>query len=329
MIPDNPHIAGAFFKAIGYLDDTKNIVVSVSGGSDSDIITDFIHQCGYSDKCQYIFFDTGLEYQATKDHIAYLEGRYNIQIERIKAVKSIPICCKEYGQPFLSKFISEYIERLQKHGFKWEDRPYNELIKEYPNCISAIRWWTNENEAGTWNISYKKFLKEFLIANPPDFRISAKCCLYSKKKTAKRYYKENSTDVIVLGVRKAEGGVRSLAYKSCYTVGHPDNYRPIFWFTDEDKREYNKTYNIKNSRAYTQYGFKRTGCACCPFALTLFDDLDKIARYEPKLYRAIMSVFGKSYEYTAKYYQFRAEKEHEIIRQGIKTPPIDIYGGIA
>lgn len=328
MTTINPHIMGAFFKAIGYIDESKKIVVSISGGSDSDIIIDFIHQCGFTDKCQYIFFDTGLEYQATKEHLVYLERRYNIQINRIKAYKSIPICCKEYGQPFINKFISENIERLQHHGFKWEDKPYNELIKEYPGCISAIQWWTNNHKINQFCIKYKKYLKEFLIENPPDFKISSKCCTYAKKKTAKAYYKDKNPDIVITGVRQAEGGIRATAYKSCYTTGTPDNYRPIFWFTNEDKSEYNKKYNIKNSRAYTQYGFKRTGCACCPFALDLTEELIKTARYEPKLYRAVMSVFGKSYEYTARYYQFRAEKEKEAIRQRIKTAPLEIYGNV-
>ena len=50
MIPNNPHIQGAFFKAISNLDTDKKTVVSVSGGSDSDVVIDFINQCGAGDK---------------------------------------------------------------------------------------------------------------------------------------------------------------------------------------------------------------------------------------------------------------------------------------
>lgn len=206
MIPDNPHIQGAFVKAIGYLDDSKNIAVSVSGGSDSDVVVDFIHQCGYGDRVSYIFFDTGLEYQVTKDHLDYLEDRYGITIDRIKAYKSIPNCCKTYGQPFINKFISENIERLQKYGFTFEDRPYEELLKDYPHCQSAVKWWCNKNELNQWCIKYKKLLKDFLIENPPDFKISSKCCNYAKKRTAKEYYKTHSVDISITGLRKAEGG---------------------------------------------------------------------------------------------------------------------------
>lgn len=170
-----------------------------------------------------------------------------------------------------------------------------------------------------------------MIENPPDFRISSKCCFYAKKKTAKNYYKENGTGIIITGMRKSEGGVRSVAYESCYDVVNngPDNYRPIWWFTNEDKKDYCKTYGVTNSRAYTQYGFKRTGCTCCPFGRQELEfELKQTEKYEPKLYRAVNKVFGKSYEYTRKYYQFRMEREQEVIRSNLKTKDIFEYGKV-
>lgn len=324
-IPDNPHIAGAFFKAIGYIDQSKKYAVSVSGGSDSDIVLDFMVQCDCKN-AHYIFFDTGLEYEATKKHITYLENRYNITIERIKAYKPIPACCKEYGVPFINKFVSENIERLQKHDFKWEDKPLEELLKDYPGCTSSIYWWTNNHKFPQWNINYKKYLKEFLIDNPPTFSISSKCCTYAKKKTAKKLYKDLDPDVVVTGLRSAEGGIRQAAFSSCYSVGKPDTYRPIWWFTNEDKAEYNRFYKIKNSECYTKYGFKRTGCACCPFGLELEEELLKTKKYEPKLYKAVLGVFGKSYDYTRQYYKFRAEKENQNARDIRKTLSLEEYG---
>lgn len=324
----NSHINGAFFKAIGYLEDNKKYSVSVSGGSDSDVVIDFIAQCGFAHKVDYVFFDTGLEYAATKKHLDYLENKYDIKIERVKAFKPIVSCCSQYGVPFISKFVSQCIDRLQKHGFTWEDAPYSELIKEYPDCQSALRWWTNTNDKGLWNISYKKYLKEFMLDNPPDFRISAKCCTYAKKKTAERYYKERKPDITVLGLRAAEGGIRSVAITSCYSTGkqnQPDQYRPIWWFTDQDKKEYCQEYGVIHSDCYTKYGFKRTGCACCPFSMDLNYELAKTERYENKLYKAVSKVFGKSYEYTAQYYQYRREKEKEDYRQKVKTPSLELW----
>lgn len=69
----------------------------------------------------YAFFDTGLEFAATKRHLEYLEQKYGITIERYRAKIPVPLGVKKYGVPFLSKKISNNIQRLQKHGFKWED----------------------------------------------------------------------------------------------------------------------------------------------------------------------------------------------------------------
>ena len=67
------------------------ILCSISGGSDSDDMMDIVWRCDKSNKVKYVWFDTGLEYQATKDHLEYLEKKYNVTIYRYKAIKSIPL----------------------------------------------------------------------------------------------------------------------------------------------------------------------------------------------------------------------------------------------
>ena len=59
----------------------KKIVCSISGGSDSDVMLDIIWRCDKDNKVDYVWFDTGLEYQATKEHLKYLENKYNIKIK--------------------------------------------------------------------------------------------------------------------------------------------------------------------------------------------------------------------------------------------------------
>lgn len=311
----NDEILKSFIKGYAIINrpQYKNVVCSISGGSDSDIVLDIIYRIDENKKVKYVWFDTGLEYQATKDHLKYLEDRYDVIIERERAIKPIPTCCKEYGQPFLSKFASEQISRLQKHGFKWEDKPYEELMKEYPKCTSAIKWWcdeyTRENGFSTpsqFDIGRNKWLKEFLIANPPTFKISSQCCTWAKKKVAHDLIKKMNSDLNIVGVRKAEGGIRSIAYKNCYTSGEDkiDSYRPVFWFKDEDKRDYEKAFDIVHSDCYTKWGFVRTGCCCCPYGRELDDELEQVKIHEPLLYKAVNNVFKDSYEYTKKYKEF-------------------------
>ena len=49
------------------------MTVSVSGGSDSDIMIALLNELKHDivPKINYVYFDTGLEYKATKEHINY------------------------------------------------------------------------------------------------------------------------------------------------------------------------------------------------------------------------------------------------------------------
>ena len=95
-----------------------------------------------------------------------------------------------------------------------------------------------------------------------------------------------------------------------------NTYRPIFWYTDGDKRDYEKFYGVRHSHGYTEYGLKRTGCVGCPFNPRITEELENIKKYEPNLYTAAIHIFGQSYKYTRKYWEFvkmrkSQEKEHE------------------
>lgn len=289
----------------------RNIMCSISGGSDSDIILDLCERFRPPNKnIHYVFFDTGLEYQATKDHLDYLENKYNIKIERVRPKKTLPIAVKEYGQPFLSKLVSEYIGALQKYNFNFTDITYNEMLslgipKSYCN------WWCNIGEMRSYSVRSNKHLKEFLILNPPKFKISAKCCNYTKKKTNKDYIKNNDIDLKIIGVRKSESGVRATAYKNCFSSyeDKTDEWRPVFYYTNNDKLEYKNEFNIKNSDCYGKYGLKRTGCTGCPFNRNIISELDIINNFEPKLYKASRNIFKDTYEYTKQFHEFQAERK--------------------
>lgn len=290
----------------------ENVVVSVSGGWDSDVVVDIMRRVPHDpDAVYYVFFDTGMEFQATKDHLDDLEKKYGITIHRERAVVPVPLGVRKHGQPFLSKQVSEFIERLQRHGFKWEDRPFEELYAEYPRCKAALRWWCNAWYDGSRvNISKWPWLKEFMVANPPTFRISPKCCDGAKKKTAKRFQEEHDADLSVQGVRKAEGGARGTAIKNCYSQSDSgeDVYRPVFWFRDSDKKAYCEVFNVVPSKCYTQYGLPRTGCACCPFGSNFENELKAAEQFEPKLHKAALKMFGDSYEYTRAYRKFKEQQ---------------------
>lgn len=314
---ENKTVFESLVKAKSVISEHNKISCSVSGGADSDIMLDLLDKCDPDKKIKYVWFDTGLEYQATKEQLNYLENEYGIEIERIKPKKPIPVTVKKYGVPFLNKQVSEMMYRLQLHNFKWEDKSFDELYAEYPNCKGALRWWCNAMDNNILlGIARYPYLKEFIIANPPTFKIANKCCEYAKKKPAHQLDKMNNVDLKCIGVRKAEGGMRSTAYKNCYSVyeDKQDEFRPLFWYTDSDKIYYEQHFSVEHSKCYTEYGLKRTGCVGCPYGRDFENELEIVQKYEPKLYKACMNVFGESYEYTRKYREFQKmmkEKERD------------------
>lgn len=302
-------IQDAIYKADEHIGSHSKIACSISGGSDSDIMLDMLFKLDDEKKITYMWFDTGLEYEATKRHLKDLETKYGIEIVPLKAKKPIPIAVRENGVPFLSKMVSEMISRLQAHGFQWEDEPLEKLLKKYPKCRRGLRWWCNDfGEGSQFNIAYNTWLKEFMIASPPDFKISNKCCSFAKKAVANDFVESGEFDLNCVGVRKAEGGVRSSAYKNCYTPASIEGaaqYRPLFWFDNASKQCYKECHGVVYSDCYEVWGMKRTGCAACPFGQNFEFELECIRTYEPKLYKAVNNIFGKSYEYTRKYREFQ------------------------
>lgn len=306
----------AVIKADMIVNRHYNIVVSVSGGSDSDVVIDMIQRVREPGKqIRFVYFDTGLEYQATKDHLDYLEQKYGITIERVKAKIPIPLCVKKHGQPFLSKYVSEQLSRLQMYNFGWEDFSTEaEMEEAYPDMPkTACKFWTDahsKDQRSMFDISYHRDLKEFIIKNPPWFPISNKCCTYSKKAVAHKFREEAGADLEIIGVRKAEGGIRAANYKTCFDQGETmDRFRPVFWLSDADKKEYEKTFEIRHSDCYEKWGFTRTGCVGCPYNLKILKELEAVEQYEPKMAKACKNIFKDAYEYTQMYREYVGEKK--------------------
>lgn len=322
--PEDDVIGNNFVRAWSKINSPRysKIICTISGGSDSDIVLDICTKCDRDNKIIYVWFDTGLEYQATKDHLEELQKKYGIKIERHKALKTIPTTCKKYGQPFLSKRVSDYMSRLQCHGFKWEDEPFDTLVEHYckwdakrkkwVGCYTALKWWCDKHESSQFNISQNKYLKEFIIENNPGFKISNKCCKYAKKDILHEVIYSNDYDLNIFGIRRAEGGTRASAYKSCFDekLDGCDEYRPIFWYKNETKEKYKEHFKICNSKCYTEYGLQRTGCSGCPFGRDFEYELQVIEKYEPKLFNAVNNIFGESYEYTRRYREFCSRMKH-------------------
>lgn len=63
----NAEVLNSFVKAEREIDRHNSILCSVSGGADSDIVVDMLTKLDDTRKVVYVWFDTGMEYSATKE----------------------------------------------------------------------------------------------------------------------------------------------------------------------------------------------------------------------------------------------------------------------
>lgn len=297
------------------------IMVSISGGSDSDIMMDMFERLGYDEgEVVYVWFDTGLEYDTTKRHLKDLEEKYGVEIKRYRPEMTVAQACKKYGIPFLSKEVSEKIERAQKKGFSWaSDDCYEILMEKYGKSKAFLKWWCTGIRETKHTVMRHAGLKAFLQQNPPKINISDQCCDAAKKRPVKKAQKELGATLGVVGVRRAESGLRSTQYTTCFSERSSTSiaqFRPLFYFTDQDKQEYKDYCSVTYSDCYEVWGFKRTGCVCCPFGSKFEEELKVVKQYEPKLYAAACKIFGPSYEYTRQYRRFKESYKRERRRHG-------------
>lgn len=322
------------------LNEHPKAICSYSGGADSDIMIDLIERTREAfglPQINYVFFNTGLEMQATKDHVKATAEKYGVKIKEERPKLNIVLATRKYGVPFVSKIMSGGLSDWQKKGVplsiadeyeQAEDKSEKrkELKERYPNCESLINFLCCCNSDGEPRpniqlvINSSKYMRDFIAEYPPDFQISAKCCDYCKKDVAHRVQKDY--EMIITGERRDEGGMRSVPRKDntalCFTETAEGQYRlrPLYYVSDSDKAWYKEYYGIRYSDAYEVYGLTRTGCCGCPISYKAVDDLEKIRPYEPNIVKAAWNIFGKSYEYRIKYNEYKRKRMEEEKRAG-------------
>lgn len=319
-----------------------NAICSYSGGADSDIMIDIIERTRNIfnlPPVKYVFFNTGLEMKATKDHVKETAEKYGVEIEEQRPKVNIVKATRTYGIPFVSKIMSAGLSEWQKKGIPLSiadeyDQALDkaakrkELKERYPKCESVINFLCCCNAAGEPRpniqlvINSSKYMRDFINEYPPDFKISAKCCDYCKKQVAHKVQKVY--DMVITGERRDEGGMRSVPRKDntalCFTETSSGQYRlrPLYYVSDKDKTWYKERYGIKYSDAYEIYGLTRTGCCGCPISYKAVEDLEKIRDYEPNVVKAAWNIFGKSYEYRMKYNEYK-----QMRREAEKAMKVD------
>lgn len=309
-----------------------NAIGSYSGGSDSDIMIDLVERvrAAYGlPPVKWVFFNTGLEMDATKRHVQAAREKYGVEIEEVRPKVGIVQAVRKCGVPFVSKIMSGGLEEWQKKGLPLtiadeyaeavdKAAKRRELSARYPKCESVINFLCCCNGAGEPRpniqlvINSSLYMLDFIKAHPPQFRISAKCCDMCKKAPAHRVQKD--FEMIITGERRDEGGMRSVPRGDntalCFgeTGGGQWRLRPLYYVSDRDKAWYKERYGVRYSDAYEVYGLTRTGCCGCPISYKAVDDLELIRPYEPNVVKAAWAIFGDSYRYRQQYNDYKARR---------------------
>ena len=245
-----------------------NAICSYSAGSDSDIMIDAIERvrkCYSLPPVRYVFFNTGLEMQATKDHVKATAERYGVEIETVRPKIGIVTAVRRYGVPFVSKIMSGGLSEWQKKGIPLdiadeyanaEDKAAKrrELRERYPKCESLINFLCCCNAEGEPRpniqlvINSSKYMLDFIRENPPKFRISAKCCDWCADVSGK--YPANETPAGFWG--RHDNCKCSILYES---KRHGNRLRKIkvykkreIWYdrTKRQRRSYHEQRNTGN-----------------------------------------------------------------------------------
>lgn len=281
---------------------------------------------------KYVFFNTGLEMKATKDHVKRTAEKYGVEIVEARPKVNIVMATRKYGVPFVSKIMSAGLSEYQKKGVplsivdeyeQAEDKEAKrqELRERFPHCENVINFLCCCNSKGEPRpniqlvINSSRYMRDFIAEYPPDFQISARCCDFCKKQLAHSIQK--GYEMVITGERRDEGGMRSVPRTDntslCFTESRNGQYRlrPLYYVSDKDKEWYKKTFGVRYSDAYEVYGLTRTGCCGCPISYKAVEDLEKIGRFEPNIVKAAYNIFGKSYEYRALYNRYKAKRDEE------------------
>lgn len=246
-----------------------DIYVSFSGGKDSTVLADIVHnRLGLTD-VPLVFVDTGLEYPEIRE---FVKG-FGDKATWLKPKMSFKQVCDTYGYPFISKEVSEavygarrYLKRLSEqspdsqkeppYGYFYRkvsglgeyakngggDARLQKVMGTYPSRSDG------KPKTGKSSYSCEKY-KFFLDA---DFEISNICCKVMKKNPAHKYAKETGRHPMTAQMA-SESRLRTQAWlkNGCngFDMKTPISNPMAFW-TEQDVLLYIKMYKIPIASVY-------------------------------------------------------------------------------
>ena len=309
-LPLEMKVEDAIFRIKDLYDRTQGkAVISFSGGKDSTVVAELYLMAkkrGLVGHMDLLFADTQVEYDAIYDFVEWY-SKNKQEVIYLKPRLPFGSIMKKYGKPAMSKvksdFLSTYQNTLRNGGDPLKVKRTSEMITGYRTDKNYKIQLNDEGKPLPTRQKLANKHMHFLHPNN-EIKIASKCCDFLKKKPFEDYYKEYGVKGYATGMRIAEGGVRAEMYKTCTahkTIGSGKNRvtlthkMPLFDWSDKDVDDFIGEYNVKISKAYTEYGLERTGCIGCPFAEDIHQNLKVLWEHEPNKYKAVQHWLGDMY----------------------------------
>lgn len=269
----------------------ENFYLSFSGGKDSTILHCLLDMALPNNRIPRVFINTGIEYQAIVDFVKELASKD----DRFVILKpSVPIkpMLEKYGYPFKSKEHSLRVYQFNR-GTKAKYLPKYLGKTDYKGkfmCPKILLYQFEEK--GKYNYSNL-------------------CCQKLKKEPIHKWEKENHKSIAITGMRNDEGGNRERL--GCIITDSRTKkivkFHPLIKVDNEWEDEFVSVENIQLCKLYyPPYNFKRTGCAGCPFALHLQEQLETMSIYLPNERKKCEIIWKPVYdEYRRLGYRLKSE----------------------
>lgn len=206
-----------------------------------------------------------------------------MNVIRVRPLKSKPQVLQECGFPVLSKLIASKIERLQTPG---DTSP---IVKAYMTGDMGAWGHFGHNDKFKLPDTYVELFGGLYGDFRPDlnckcapFKVSDKCCYWLKELPVQKYQEEHDIWPY-LGLMQSEGGRRqySLRMHGCNYVGKSTARScPLNYFNRQDLLQlaldlkvhvpeiYGEIREDEYGRLYTTKA-QRTGCSMCGFGIQL------------------------------------------------------------
>lgn len=271
----------------------ENFYISFSGGKDSTVLSALVDLALPENKIPRVYANTGIEYSLILDFVKKVKKKPH-QWELIIIKPQIPIkqMLERDGYPFKSKKHAKKVGTYQRHGMTKTAMNYLNPSEDCSTfaCPKLLRY---------------QFTPEFKL------KVDYKCCVNLKEKPLNDWSKANSKPYAMIGVMKAEGGIRAKGKCLAFSGNKLKAFQPLIPVSKEWEEWFINAYGVEICDIYKPpYNFYRTGCKGCPFALELQKELDTLEKFFPAERKQCEFIWKPVYEeYRRLGYRLRKPEE--------------------